>query len=155
MPSIQRKHKEVFGIINSDTEDQTTSYCTRCYDYDGSMEVLGDRLYLPNETIPNKEERDRWLQCSCCGIIVPKYSAKTESKLQDVTESSTNPFDDGNYVIGLDNRLPRNSRERQREKLLDEISKEPDAQIRQARLRGLQVEMIEDSNTEFKYDYEY
>jgi hypothetical protein len=57
---------------------------------------------LTRESIPS--ERDLWQQCHDCGQLVPIYQVKKERKLLDFVETSSNPFDQGKSIIGLDNK---------------------------------------------------
>ena len=38
--------------------------------------------------------------------MIPIYDVKKESKLQDFVDTSTNPFDQGKSIVGLDNKKP-------------------------------------------------
>ena len=73
-------------------DEQTISYCPHCEQY-GFKQVLGPRILMKGEPIPR--DHDQWLQCRSCGIIIPIYEVKKESKLQDFVETSDNPFNQG------------------------------------------------------------
>jgi ribosomal protein S26 len=49
-------------------------------------------------------DHDLWKQCHNCDQIVPIYEAKKEGKLQDFVETSSNRFDQGKSLVGLDNK---------------------------------------------------
>jgi hypothetical protein len=65
--------------------------------------------------------------------------------LQDFVEVSSNPFDHGKTITGLDNKKPKSSYQKQRQKLLDRIDQEKDEEIKEALRKGNTVEIIEDS----------
>jgi hypothetical protein len=92
--------KETYGIISSEDVPEI-SYCPRCKKQ-GWDSILKGRVYLPGESIPS--ERDLWQQCHDCGQLVPIYQVKKERKLLDFVETSSNPFDQGKSIIGLDNK---------------------------------------------------
>lgn len=84
-------HLDSSGFDGSEDE-QTISYCPHCEQY-GFKQVLGPRILMKGEPIPR--DHDQWLQCRSCGIIIPIYEVKKESKLQDFVETSDNPFNQG------------------------------------------------------------
>lgn len=51
---------------------------------------LKNRIYQ-NEPIP--PDHENWLQCHECGLIVSVYQLEKESSIEDVLETSDNPFD--------------------------------------------------------------
>jgi ribosomal protein L7/L12 len=80
-----------------------------------------------------------------CGQVVPVYETKKESKLQDFVEVSRIPFDQVKAIVGLGNKKPKASYQKQRQRLLEKIDKEKDEDIKAALKRGAIVEIIEDS----------
>lgn len=71
------------------------------------------------------------------------YEAKKESKLQDFVEVSSTQFDRGNKIVGLGNKKPKLSYQKQRQKLLDRIDKEKDEDVKRELRKGNIVEIIE------------
>ena len=68
---------------------------------------------------------------------------KIVSKLKDFVETSTNPFDQGENIVGLDNKIKKTPSQKQRQKLLYRIEKEKDEDIKRELRRGNLVEIIE------------
>ncbi len=137
----QIRKKTTFGIIGTDDEELIISHCERCKKQ-GFLSILGDRIYPPDEIIPH--DHDLWKQCHTCGTIVPIYEAKKESKLQDFVEVSTNPFDQGKSITGLNNKKSKSPYQKQRQKLLDRIEQEKDEDIKKELRKGNTVKIIED-----------
>ena len=105
----------------------------------------GVRVLLLGET--KQRDYDSWRQCHICGLIVPIYEHKKESKLKDFVETSDNPFDSG-HITGLGNKSnERKLTESQKEmkRLKEQIEKEKDIDIKQELKRGNTVTIIEDS----------
>lgn len=84
-----------------------------------------------------------WLQCTSCGRIYPVYEAKTEGILTGVVETTNNPFDEGKVILGMDNKKPKDLRQKERQKLLERIDKEKDEDIKRALRKGDLVQIIE------------
>jgi len=105
--------------------------------------VLQKRIYLPGEIVT--DDKENWKQCHNCGQIVPIYEAKKESKLQDFVETSDNPFDSGKSITGLGNKKPKNTYQKERQRLLERIEKEKDSDIKAELRKGNIVEIIENS----------
>ncbi len=59
-------------------------------------DALGQRVPL---------DQDLWKQCHSCGEAVPIYEANKEGKLQDFVQPSTNPFNGGKSITGLNNKV--------------------------------------------------
>jgi hypothetical protein len=78
----QIRRKQSFGVIGSGSDDEPISYCPECQKY-RVLSILKDRIYLPDEPIPHDKEKEKWKQCHTCGLIVPIYETKIESKLHD------------------------------------------------------------------------
>ncbi|MGI0021981.1 MAG: hypothetical protein ACRD9Q_03870 [Nitrososphaeraceae archaeon] len=138
----QIRKKETCGIIDAEEENEAISYCQRCLKFN-VYSILQERIYLPDE-VTNEHDRENWKQCHNCGQIVPIYAAKKESKLQDFVELSSNPFEQDKSILGLGNKKPKSSYERQRQKLLEGIEKEKDEDIKRELRKGNLVEVIED-----------
>jgi len=60
---------------------------------------------MPGESAPS--DYDLWGQCHVCRTTYPIYEAKLESKLQDFVETTSNPFDQGQNIIGLGNKVKK------------------------------------------------
>ncbi len=131
-----RKKKKTIGII-SEEEEEKISYCPRCRKQN-YLSVLGERIYLPGQEIPR--DHDEWKQCHTCGTIVPIYETKKESKLQDFVEVSTNPFDQGKSITGLNNKSSKTRIQKQRQRLLERIEQEKDEDIKRELRKGNTVE---------------
>ncbi len=138
----QIKQKRSIGIIGSDDEQLIISHCTRCKKQ-GFLSVLGERIYPTDEPIPHDHEN--WKQCHTCGQIVPIYEAKKESRLHDFVETSTNPFDQGKSITGLNNKVKKSPFQKQRQILFDRIEQEKDEDIKRELRKGNIIEIIEDS----------
>jgi hypothetical protein len=65
-----------------------------------------------------------------CGQILPIYEAKKESKLQDFVQPSTNPFNEGKSITGLDNKVKKTPFQKEIQKLKDRIEQEKDEDIK-------------------------
>jgi hypothetical protein len=111
------KRREI-RILESDEEKEHISYCQNCLEYD-VYSVLGERIYLPGDIVT--AVKDNCKQCHNCGTIYPKYEAKMESEIENVVETSTNPFDEGEYIIGLGNK--RKKKEINLKRLKKELKK--------------------------------
>ena len=133
------RKKQTFSVIGSDDEI-TISYCPRCSKV-GYSSLLQERIYKPDEQIPSDHEN--WKQCHTCGQIVPIYELKKESKLKDFVETSSNPFDQGKTIVGLDNKRKKTSLQKQRQKLKDRIEREKDKDIQKELRKGNTVQIIE------------
>jgi len=132
------------GIVtHSEDEDRPRiSYCPYCLDF-GFREKLGPKLLISNE--PKPADYDQWRQCHTCGNIYPIYETKVESKLSDFVEFTDDPFDIGPKIVGIGNKKPTGTRQRERKKILHRIEAEKDEDIKQALRRGNTVETIEDN----------
>jgi len=78
----QIRRKQSFGVIGSGSDDEPISYCPEYQKY-WVLSILRDRIYIPDGAIPHDKEKEKWKQCHICGLIVPIYEAKIESKLHD------------------------------------------------------------------------
>jgi hypothetical protein len=112
------------GIIRDDEEEEPISYCPHCLEYN-QYRVLQERVQLIGETL-SQSDRESFRQCHSCGLLVPVYELKQESKLQDFVESSSNPFDSGRSITGLDNKKKLTPTQKQRKKQKEVIDKEKD-----------------------------
>jgi len=114
-----RKFCDCFG---QELEAQTCEYC--------------------QQTKPVKcvtHDMENWKQCHDCGTIYPKYEAKMESEIENVVETSTNPFDEGKSIVGLGNKKPKNRYQKMKER----IEKEKDKDIKAEQKKGNIVTVIE------------
>jgi hypothetical protein len=123
--------------ILDDEDEEHISYCPRCEKL-GYLSVLKNRIYMPHELVGGKVpyDHDKWKQCHECGTIVPIYEVKKESRLVDFVETSDNPFDDENTIIGLGNRRSLTAIQKEREKLLERIDQEKDEDIKRELRKG-------------------
>jgi len=64
--------------------------------------------------------------------------------LKDFVETSSNPFDQGKYIVGLDNKIKKTPRQKEKQKLKERIEQEKDEDIKRELLRGNIVQIIED-----------
>ena len=128
-------------------EEKPISFCPRCKKYN-FRSVLQERVYKPDEPIPSDSEK--WKQCHECSQIIPIYELKKESKLKDfVVEPSSNPFDSGKQIVGLDNKIKKTPRQKERQKQKERIEKEKDEDIKRELRKGNIVQVIEDSLTNY------
>lgn len=87
-------------------------------------------------------DQDLWNQCHSCGQAVPIYEANKESKLQDFVQPSTNPFNEGKSITGLDNKVKINTiSEGKTEK--DRIEQGKDEDIKRGLGKGYVVQVIQ------------
>jgi hypothetical protein len=116
----QIRKKEAFGIIKgslTDEEEEPISYCEE----NGIRSIRGARVYMSGE-VYGKVDSEGWKQCHECGLIVPVFELKRESRLKDIIEPTNNPFDQGKNIVGLDNK--NRKKQNKFEKLRKEIEKE-------------------------------
>jgi hypothetical protein len=87
------------------------------------------------------------VSCSCFSVFcsTPFYEAKKESAIKDFVETSTNPFDKGKSITGLDNKKKKTPFEKQRQKLKERIEQEKDQGIKRELRKGNIVQIIEDA----------
>lgn len=101
--------KKTFKIIRGspadDEEEEPISFCPNCLEQ-GFVPILKERIFLPGESELISRDDYRFKQCHECGTVIPIYEVKKESKLQDFVDTSTNPFDQGKSIVGLDNKKP-------------------------------------------------
>jgi hypothetical protein len=90
-----------------------------------------------------KRDYDDWRQCHICGLIVPRYELKKESKTKDIVEVTDNSWDQGKNIVGLGNK--KHKKENKFEQRRKEIEKEKDLDIKQELKKGNIVTIIEDS----------
>ena len=125
-----------------ESEDNEILYCPECAK---GPYGLKKRLYPRLDY--NESDKDLWLQCTkSCGKIFGINQLKKQSKLEGFAVPTNNPFDENrNIVIGLENKKKLTRRQQDLEDLREQISKEPDPDIRNALKRGAIVTIIEDS----------
>jgi hypothetical protein len=142
---VESEEKQSFGIINfpdPNHEEAPISYCPECQAND-VQSILKPRILMPGETKPR--DYDLWRQCWICGLIVPRYELKKESKIKDIVEVSDNPWDQGKSAPGLGNKRKRKQNEMQR--LKDRIEQEKDLDVKQELKKGNIVEIIESATS--------
>ena len=107
------KRKQTVGIIDDVIDNTELAYCLGCLKQ-GFVSLLGERIYLPGE--PVASDHDQWKQCRECGQLIPIYEVYREGKLQDFVETTSNPFDIGKSIVGLNNKGKKNKYQKMREK---------------------------------------
>jgi len=121
----QIKKKKHIGIIDSnDIEQERIRFCQNCLEFN-FRQLLGPRVIMPGET--KQPDHELWSQCPACGAIYGTYETKIESKIQDFTEISTNPHDQGKSMVGLGNITKGKATDFQRRKR--RMKKEIDSRI--------------------------
>jgi len=142
MGRITKKVK--FGIIKDSNPGEEKRYCPRC-----KSSMIGPREYGPHEYIGGRvpKDSDKWLQCFFCTKVFAKYESQIDSEIEGFAETTDSPFDKGDYIEGIDNKRPKSQREKEREKILERIANEPEADIREALKRGATVTMITDEKS--------
>jgi len=144
----QIKKKKHIGIIDSnDIEQERIRFCQNCLEFN-FRQLLGPRVIMPGET--KQPDHELWSQCPACGAIYGTYETKIESKIQDFTEISNNPHDQGKVIVGLYNVTKGKSKQtdlrRRIKRLKEEIDKEKDPDIKAELKKGLTVtKIVEDS----------
>ena len=139
MGRISRKRE--IKVLDIEPEEKKISYCPHCLEFE-FKEPLGPRILLKGESKPT--DYDQWLQCLACGNIYPIYEAKIESKLQDFIEVSDNPFDIGQTIVGLGNKVKKTRHQKELQTLRNKIDYERDEDIKKEFKKGYTVEIIED-----------
>jgi hypothetical protein len=137
MPGI-RKRKEI--RIIEDNEEEVSRYCFHCKEY-GFYNKLGPKILTRDEK--PAPDHDKWCQCYSCGKIYARHETTPEEKITGIIETIDNPLDNESHVTGLGNKIKKNSREKERQKILDRIEDEKDQDIKEALRRGNTVEIIE------------
>jgi hypothetical protein len=131
------KRKESFTVIHDNGEEERVSrFCHHCKEY-GFENRLGPKILLRGEK--PAADHDKWCQCIACGHIYPRHETIPEEVIKDSIETIQNPFEDAKHVLGLGNKRKKSKNE----KILEEIEKEPDEDIRKALRKGNQVTIIE------------
>ena len=82
-------------------EEGKVRYCEHCEKY-GFKKKLGPKILQKGEQ--KAPDYDQFLSCYDCGNTFPIYTAKFESKIKDLVETTDNPFDLGTEIISTDNR---------------------------------------------------
>jgi hypothetical protein len=136
MPGIRKKRIRVI----EDNEEEVSRYCFHCKEF-GFYNKLGPKIISRGEK--PAPDHDKWCQCYFCGKIYARHETTPEEKITSIIETIDNPFDNEQYVTGLDNKVKDNSREKERQKILDMIEDEKDQDIKEALRRGNTVEIIE------------
>ena len=135
------KRKDTFSIIHDNGEEERVSrYCHHCMEY-GFYNKLGPKILIGDER--PAPDHDKWCQCLSCGHIYPIYEAKIESKLQDFVETSSNPFDTGKSIVGLDNKVKKTRFQKKIQRLKDRIDNEKDLDIKRELRKGNDITVIE------------
>jgi hypothetical protein len=130
--------KDTYGIIDSGEEERAKiSYCPRCLKH-GFHEVLGERIYLPNEPYSERDS-EMFSQCRQCGTIVPKHEQKYESDLEESITTTDNPFDTTKGIIGIGNKLPKTKLQKDSKRIRDKVTKEKDLDVKRELKKGNQV----------------
>lgn len=124
--------KETYGTIDYNEEDREILYCAYC----ARFNVRAILEYRQNYEASDKE---LWRECPNCKRIVPASSGRGASKLKGVVDPLDTPFDKAS-IAGLDNKRPRNAREKRRQELLKKANKELDSEIRKEILKGNEVD---------------
>ena len=137
MPGI-RKRKEI--RIIEDNEEEVSRYCFHCKEF-GFYNKLGPKILVRGER--PAPDYDKWCQCIKCGKIYARHETTPEEKITGIIETIDNPFDNEEHVTGLGNKIKKNNREKERQKILDMIEDENDEDIREALRRGNSVVIIE------------
>ena len=137
MPGI-RKKKEIKVI--EDDEEEVSRYCFHCKEY-GFYNRLGPKILMRGQKPP--PDHDKWAQCYSCGKIYARHETTPEEKITGIIETIDNPFDNEEHVTSLGNKVKKNSRQKERQKILDMIEDEKDQDIKEALRRGNTVEIIE------------
>ena len=70
--------------------------------------------------------------------------SKKESKLKDFVETSRNPFDQSKSIVGLDNKIKKTPRQKEKQKLKERIEQEKDENIKRELRKGNIVNIIQD-----------
>lgn len=135
-----KKHRSGFSdpavIRDSFESDNEIFYCVECK---GELNKLYPRANY------NESDADQWLQCRVCGNIKHINDLKHSNKLESFAIPSDNPYERKNMVVGLDNKVKLNPRQKEIEKLKEQIEKEKDLDIKQELKKGNIVKIIEDS----------
>lgn len=140
------KKKDRVGLVHADSyeiENGPISYCSHCRKH-GLQEKLIPRILKPGELMSN-EEYEKWKQCRGCGMIFPIYEVKTKSKLQDFVETTDNPFDSGQTILGNEKKK-KSKRKSEMDRLKERIEREKDEDIKLELRQGNNVTIIEDTN---------
>jgi hypothetical protein len=64
--------------------------------------------------------------------------------LKDFVATSSNPFDQGKSIVGLDNKIKKTPRQKERQKLKERIEQEKDEDIKRELRKGNIVNIIQD-----------
>jgi hypothetical protein len=64
--------------------------------------------------------------------------------LKDLVETSRNPFDQGKSIVGLDNKIKKTPRQKEKQKLKERIEQEKDEDIKRELRKGNIVNIIQD-----------
>lgn len=113
MPGI-RKRKEIRVIEDPDylDEERRILLCPHCLEF-SFKEPLRHKILMRGGK-PARDYED-WAQCvTGCGKIFPRCQVKVEGILTDTIELVDNPHDIGPSIVGLGNKIKKNSREKDR-----------------------------------------
>lgn len=64
--------------------------------------------------------------------------------MKDFVETSGNPFDQGKSIVGLDNKIKKTPRQKEKQKLKERIEQEKDEDIKRELRKGNIVNIIQD-----------
>ena len=64
--------------------------------------------------------------------------------MKDFVETSSNPFDQGKSIVGLDNKIKKTPRQKEKQKLKERIELEKDEDIKRELRKGNIVNIIQD-----------
>ena len=64
--------------------------------------------------------------------------------MKDFVATSSNPFDQGKSIVGLDNKIKKTPRQKEKQKLKERIEQEKDEDIKRELRKGNIVNIIQD-----------
>jgi hypothetical protein len=104
---VKRGVRDVRFVGDTDNDDNITKWCPSCEEHNFKHK-LGPRTLRPGQV--KTEDWDYYLECTVCGRLTPKETARVESDISDVVEKDDSNSD--GYAISLDDpRLSRRVRE--------------------------------------------
>lgn len=75
---IHRKARFAAIVDEDDSEGKITSFCPDCSEYN-VQSLMKERISSNDQPVP-QSDRENFIQCWNCGLILPKSHAKKESK---------------------------------------------------------------------------
>jgi hypothetical protein len=113
--------------FNADGDEGRVRYCPHCESF-GFKYKLGAKMLKHGEK--PAPDHDQWLSCYECGNTFPRHETFVNSKIKDSVETTDNPFENENTILGVDSRADqrRKGRKPKSKRLKTEENEDPDIQ---------------------------